>query len=59
MNDFVNEIDLRYAAPSRAQVDHLIAVARRMRRDAMREALTGLWEMLRRNIGVRHAALLR
>lgn len=59
MNDFVNEFEGRYQAPSQAEIDRLIAEAHAMRNAAMRDALIGIWGMLRRSIGrkpvARHA----
>jgi hypothetical protein len=51
MNDFMSDFESRYEAPSRAEIDRLIAQAHRMRHEAMRDALIGLWGMLRCNIG--------
>ncbi|HSF96179.1 MAG TPA: hypothetical protein VLA52_14230 [Thermohalobaculum sp.] len=50
MNDFVNDFESRYQAPSQAEVERLIAEAHRMRNEAMRNAMAGIWGMLRRSI---------
>ena len=50
MNDFMNDFESRYEAPSRAQIDRLIAQAHQMRHEATRDALIGLWGVLRRTI---------
>ena len=55
MKDFVNDFESRYEAPSREQIDRLIAQAHQMRHEATRDALIGLWGMLRRTISRKSA----
>ena len=56
MNDFVNDLEVRYAFPSRAEVERQIARAHELRNEAMRDALAGLWGFVRRSIGIRPVA---
>ena len=59
MNDFVSELDARYPQVSPEEVQAAISRAHQLRYQAMRDALTGVWGVLRRNISapaaVRHA----
>jgi len=50
MNDFVNDFQLRYEIPSDAEMQRLISEAHYLRHQAIRDALAGVWGMLRRSI---------
>ena len=51
MNDFVNEFETRFDAPSAEEIDQLIAKAHSLRQEVTRDALVGLWGLLRRSVG--------
>jgi hypothetical protein len=46
MSDFTREIDARYA--TREEVEQILARARQMRAETMRNAMLGTWAMLQR-----------
>lgn len=48
MSDFTKEINARYA--SREEVEQILARARQMRAETMRNAMLGTWAMLQRAI---------
>lgn len=48
MSDFTTEIEVRY--PTRDEVEQILARARQMRAETMRNAMLGTWAMLQRAI---------